>query len=275
MLHAKAMVTVIAFDIYLEIAEGNLDPLCKLDKKQVVSFYRFREKLSKQMLCYDPRERLYPGDEKFRVSTKQSTKQRSLPRSITSPGLRTPRRPGSVASTTSGITVDDVKSADKRLCGDLGKFCSHVESIIQLPLQNKRVCVVCGNTTRYACGLCDKALHYPSFTSKSDGKTIPCFLNYHNTNYFGLAMEDHKLVGKKRKQFLLPTHDRIHEHAVAMQRLRATPLSPRPLPPLLPTAATNATAATTNRADRPNSNKPSRRRLTTQQRQDGWNNQCV
>ena len=68
MIHAKALAVVVAYDIYLECCEGLLRA-GEWQQTQPVDFYSFREKLAKQMLQYSPRERKYPGDEKFRVST--------------------------------------------------------------------------------------------------------------------------------------------------------------------------------------------------------------
>ena len=61
MCHAKSMAVVVAYDMYLEVAEGNLNPAWKIANP--VSFHRFREKLAIQMLEYDPRQRKYLGDE--------------------------------------------------------------------------------------------------------------------------------------------------------------------------------------------------------------------
>jgi hypothetical protein len=287
MLHAKGLVTVIAYDMYLEAAEGNLDEEWHLQDKKIVSFYRFRGKLSKQMLEYDPRNRKYAGDEKFRVSTKQTVHQRILPKSPGPAGMcpRTPRSTASVASSsTSGVTADDIKSASKRLCGDLSQFGHHVASVVHLPLQNKRICVVCGKPCRYVCKICDKAMHYPSFTKKDE---VPkqCFLNYHNTNFFGLAMEDHKLVGKKRKEFEIPTDQRIQEHHVAMQRMRSQPFSPLPTPDTrntstatpdrlyTPQANNRRTAQANSRKETRAGSKATRGQL--QRREDGWNDNCL
>ena len=44
--------------MYLECCEGNLKPEWKIDAP--ATFWRFREKLSEQMLQYDARERRYP-----------------------------------------------------------------------------------------------------------------------------------------------------------------------------------------------------------------------
>jgi len=77
MLHAKAMAAVIAYDMYKECAEGNLRAgEWKIEKP--VSFHCFRERLVQQMMRYHPQQQVYPGDEKFRVSTQQHKKRRLM-----------------------------------------------------------------------------------------------------------------------------------------------------------------------------------------------------
>ena len=74
MIHGKALAIVVAYDIYRECCTGKLD---RTWSAQPVDFHRFRERLAVQMLQYSPKQRLYPGDEKFRVSTQvNKTKRR-------------------------------------------------------------------------------------------------------------------------------------------------------------------------------------------------------
>jgi len=63
------MAIVVAYNIYLEVCEGKLNE--DWANADPVRFHTFREQLSAQMLAYDPRKRLYPGDEFMRISTKQ------------------------------------------------------------------------------------------------------------------------------------------------------------------------------------------------------------
>ena len=50
--HAKAFAVVITHDVYLEVAEGNLDANWKVD--EVIDFWTFRDLLSDQMLEHPP-----------------------------------------------------------------------------------------------------------------------------------------------------------------------------------------------------------------------------
>jgi hypothetical protein len=275
MLHAKGMIYVITYDMYLECATGNLNHDWKLGAKQIVDFYRWREKLSAQMLGYSPKQRKYPGDEKFRVSTSQPKSQRSPFNSPVSTAPRVPRSAASVAtSATSGVTSDDVKKADKRLCGNLCQLLQHVDSVAPLPNGSKRVCSVCGVKCGYMCGKCKVPLHYYDYNPKEKGaETVHCFLQYHNTNYYGLAKKDRTLVGVKHKDFTLPDIIRMNEHSIAMQRLRVQDIS-SPL-------ATHATANT------PHSHNDKKRKRTRclptgtsvvfgeDAHDDNWNERCL
>ena len=199
--HAKALGIATAYDMHIECAEGNLNPDWKLDKP--VDFHRFREKLGMQMLKYDPRERMYPGDEKFRVSTQQNQAQR---RRTTSPS-RSSSPDKSIRSTSSGVCEDDLSSNTdaSRLCGFLDPLIEHIESVKRFPGTNGRVCVVCGARTAKCCGKCDKAMHM-SPPDDVDSK-VTCFMHYHNTGFFGLARDDCRMVRRKQKDWSFPSID--------------------------------------------------------------------
>ena len=74
MIHGKAIAVVVAYDMYLEVAEGKLDADWKDTKP--LDFFSFRERLGIQMLQYSPCDRKYPGDENFRAATQQPKKRR-------------------------------------------------------------------------------------------------------------------------------------------------------------------------------------------------------
>ena len=76
MLHAMGMVIVIAYDMYLEVSEGKL---ASEWKTLPYDFWTFRDKLSKQMLQYDPLHREYKGDAGMRVCTTQRVRDRVTP----------------------------------------------------------------------------------------------------------------------------------------------------------------------------------------------------
>jgi hypothetical protein len=75
MYHAKALGTCEAYDMYMEVAEGDLKEEWQVAKP--VDYQMWREVLSETMLHYNPRQRKYLGDDEFRLSTQQNRKQRA------------------------------------------------------------------------------------------------------------------------------------------------------------------------------------------------------
>ena len=59
MLHGKAMTVVVAYEMYLEVAEVNLRGKWKLDEP--MDFWRFRENLASGILEYKPSAMDYLG----------------------------------------------------------------------------------------------------------------------------------------------------------------------------------------------------------------------
>jgi hypothetical protein len=58
--HTKAMGLAVVYDMYKECAEGGLALEWKVLKP--VSYHKFHDILSRQMLQWDPAHQLYPGD---------------------------------------------------------------------------------------------------------------------------------------------------------------------------------------------------------------------
>ena len=67
--HDKALAVVITYDIYLEVAKGDVLPVCKLE--ECTMFWEFRECLSEQMCGYMPLNKLYMGNENMQVCVQQ------------------------------------------------------------------------------------------------------------------------------------------------------------------------------------------------------------
>jgi len=61
---------VAAYDMYIECCEGGAHPEWFIEEKDRKSFRAFRLELSGQMLTYDPKDQLYPGNKNFRLVTK-------------------------------------------------------------------------------------------------------------------------------------------------------------------------------------------------------------
>jgi len=189
MLHGKALAVVVAYDMYLECAEGELEETWKI--VDAVDFWTFREALSEQMLVYDPRMRLYPGDEKMRVCTQQNREQR-----------RHSAGGGESAGEVVGMVtlpqfIDGKRGGEQsRLCGDLSRLRSHFEAV--QPNNHGRICAFCGEVVYWSCGLCKKGLHLPC-GSRGSNVEKTCFLDYHDDMCFGLSRDDIKQLFNQSK----------------------------------------------------------------------------
>ena len=89
-----------------------------------------------------------------------------------------------------------------RLCGNLSHFERHVESV-QTGKKHPLSCRVCGEQCYSVCGLCNKPLHFFPNRGKNMGKS--CFLEYHNDSFFGLAVEDCKVMQKRKSDWTPPS----------------------------------------------------------------------
>ena len=76
MLHAMGLAIIIAYDMYLELSEGKL---ASEWKTLPCDLWTFCNKLSKQMLQYDPLRREYWGDAGTRVCTAQRLRDQVTP----------------------------------------------------------------------------------------------------------------------------------------------------------------------------------------------------
>jgi hypothetical protein len=199
MLHGKALAVVVAYDMYLEVAEGKIMPEWKLEEP--LDFWRFREQLAKQMLAYKPSNRSYPGDSRMRASTQQSRRQREV---TTKRGPGRPRsEQGPTETENDQVTKKDLQVASRgpkaRLCGELSLLKKHIEGVSTGRKHPKR-CVVCGEQAYSVCTLCNnKAMHF--FPKKGVNAGTSCFIDYHNDSFFGLAYEDVKLLNKRKGEW--------------------------------------------------------------------------
>jgi len=179
MLHGKAMTISVAYDVYKECCEGGLDVSWR---RKPVTFFRFREKLAHQMLTYPPKDRKCPGDEMFRVATRQHKDRRtpSPPRRSLTP---TSASASSSSASSNGVGKHHLQAASRRLCGFLDKLEQHEESLTKL--NNHQACVMCGGPAYYQCINCPNT-PTPHVRPHKDRK-VSCFIRYHNTSRFGIT----------------------------------------------------------------------------------------
>ena len=211
--HAKPCTVAVAYDIYKEIASGIYNQKFKV---RAVEFHDFKQKLSKQMLSYDPKDGMYPGDASFRIVTrlpKQRRRNRDSDEHVTVASSSTP----SVRHHASSITAAHLEQHRNRCCGDLSEYAIHHRSAKAIPNEGRRKCKVCNEYAGQQCGKCGVALHLhkpPNAISE-----VSCFLEYHNSCFLGLACCDYKMLtdrnGKKinKNEWKYPTDHQKKRHA--------------------------------------------------------------
>jgi hypothetical protein len=200
--HALSLAIVTAYDMYLEITEGAINPAYA--NKDPVSFFTFRDILSKQMTAYDPRKQLYPGDEKLRVVTQLNKKKRKamMSKAVAYNKDNECNENGSVSYCQFVET-----KRQKRFC-DLNSYTEHLMSIESHKHAAK--CMVCSEITYKRCALCGVSLH--NMDSRGKGKGRNCFLEWHDVNNFGLCFGDRKLVGVKTSDWKPPTTTKLNRN---------------------------------------------------------------
>jgi len=133
MLHAMSLAIVIAYDIYLEVTEGQLDEDWKLTYP--VDFWTFRDVLSIQMLEYDPKNRRYLGDDSMLACTKQNKNKRRYDDADKSSSSKRSRCSPSAVAKKQAMEASEFKKAkfgrgeNSRLCGNLSRLDKHIKSV--------------------------------------------------------------------------------------------------------------------------------------------------
>ena len=152
-LHAKDLVVITAYGMYLGCVEGQLGDTWKVERP--MSFWEFCEKLSWQILSYMPSHHLYPTDERMLVLVVHNQEQK-----------RKQGRPSVDGAEKGAITEASLSSATHtrhkvgRLCGDLEKFQKHIDSVT--PSKNAEPSEVCDLEYYTTCDLYKKSAVYLS-----------------------------------------------------------------------------------------------------------------
>jgi len=225
-LHAIALGLVVAYDMYQDCIDGYLDEDWKLSKKDKsrMSFQMFREKLSEQMLLYNPRLRKYPGDEKFRSSTKQTKRQRSSldseksnDSSNSGMGKRKKRRAETDKNSLFHQMYLLASTGDQpRCCSTAEELKHHIRSIRRMT--NSSQCDVCVGKSCWKCGLCNKTL---CIFTKRKLNGMECFMKYHSHEFFGLSRSDsNKIYHQPLNAWRAPDANAIRRNANAINRIR-------------------------------------------------------
>lgn len=231
--HALALAVVAAYGMYEEcLLEEKAHNFWDLDdeekkraKKEVLSFYQFREKLSLQALSYTPVNRYYPGDKLFREVTQMSNERRQEKKRQ----MDASRIPSSKGETDT-VTFEQFQAIEKkqkktnsRFCGDLSKLKLHIES--KRKATYKMICAVCGEGTWAKCSLCGVGLH--DSNSKAGHANKTCFTDYHDNTMFGLCRIDTPTMGKDKTKWTPPTVRERERNREAMLRHSTGAMSTR------------------------------------------------
>ena len=194
--HGHAIAVIAAYDIYRYCCDGRADPEWAIAENKRLSFRDFRMRLSSQMLDYDPKEGLLPGDENFRATTKYSKMQKA-------------NRKRKMDYNDGGVTEENynIAKGDKRtrLCGDLDQLLSHTKTMYST--RNYGKCEVCGRKCLYKCRRCEKYMCVLDKKSFTGGE---CMLRFHSDTFFGLAREDNSMHETSWKA---PNENTIRRHA--------------------------------------------------------------
>ena len=138
--HALSLAIVVAYDIYKEICEGHINP--QFHNPNPVSFFSFRDTLSKQMLQYDPLHQSYPGDDKMRCVTQVHKSKRRKTNSVsTNDDVVVINRPCAAAANANGLVsiaqYRHVCNNQSRFC-DLQGYAKHLSTIYTSTLLSKQ-----------------------------------------------------------------------------------------------------------------------------------------
>jgi hypothetical protein len=176
-----------------------LNAAWKIPQKKSMSFKSFRLKLSGQMLAYDPRDALYPADDKTRAFSQQNEQTRNKRRRSVGdyPGYGDFQYTNR-AHRANGTTQK--KDVEARLCGDLDRLQEHIDS--KEKFDNGNLCAVYNVKATYKCGKCKVALHF--LTGRNTQTTA--FVSLNNiTTIRGLCQKYFPLVGKSHRDWVQPT----------------------------------------------------------------------
>ena len=135
--HALSIAVIAVYGMYTKYCDGELDTDWRIDADGRMSFQEFRLSLSEQMLKYNPKDNLYPGDHKFRAYTRRPKQTRHRAQWLTSTYV------------PDGVTVKNFKRAKvetrhrpPRLCGDLDHLWTHLVAIKNKLTEIRVRCVV-------------------------------------------------------------------------------------------------------------------------------------
>ena len=184
----------------------------------------FRDILMEQMCDYRSHHCKYPGDQFSRNTTRLSKKRRGDYRGRT---IDYRAKKFSQAGRVTYEQYCEQKERTQRLRSSLHpRFCN--EDLEDLKghfhkfeaLEHSVNCDVCGEKGAWwLCKLCGVKLHWKK--SRRDSQTkLPCAVDYHNEDSFGLARCDCELVGRKIDNWTYPSAGGLKDNAHHINNLK-------------------------------------------------------
>lgn len=213
--HCLSIAVIASYDMYNECCDGGLDPEWAVPTKDRMTFSKFRQTLSKQMLAYNPVLNKYPGDSNFRTVTKLTQDERASIQSSNQTTLATIKEGEPLLEAFVKAKTPEPGLVPPRLCGQLDNLQKHLSSIEKKSW--KSPCAMCGTSTLWKCTICDTWLCTAANKSWNGAE---CAVRYHNDSCFGLANCDHQYTGLKRR-WRAPTANDITRNKNKIQRMLA------------------------------------------------------
>jgi hypothetical protein len=221
MRHGKAIAMSMAYQIYLQCAEGGVDADWKVTP---VSGPLFKKKMSAQMVNYRARQHNYPGDEKMRGATQTAKKYRGTSdEGIAMVALDSGAKRAHYDKYVDMKMMPRDKTKRPRLCsGNITLLTEHIKS---MKSKHKAKCKYCGQYTYMMCTLC--GVHVCWREKKEPGKVatggtnLSCVMKYHDDDYYGIGMEDRcTLFGVPERAYEMPKENEIRANMKYMKELR-------------------------------------------------------
>ena len=216
MRHGKAMSATMAYLMYEEYTEGDLNPDWKVEKPMTKK--QFRKVLSRQMCEYRTFKLDYPGNENLRQTTNRMKHRRGRKR-------KAREMEEVVAGRVSYEQYVAVKNPESLLVPS--RFCNENFDTFKVHAHSftihkgGSICAVCGEQGAYwTCSVCGKYMHWNPKGEKKQ-TMLSCAADFHNESFFGLARCDAVLVGKEKKDWRYPTCEEKrsnHEHICNLRK---------------------------------------------------------
>ena len=199
-MHAKAIAMSMAYSLYVQCAEGGVDPEWETTP---VSATKFRHRLSSQMVNYKASNLMYPGDDKMRGATQMRKGKRGINETLLVKCKDIIRR---VSYSQYLHEKTPWRGKKTRLCANnMHLFKEHMNSMKKI---HKAACQMCGDITYMKCGISNK--HICLKSNRASMSTVSCCVDFHDDQMHGLGLMDrHDLFGIPKNIFKKPMQTEI------------------------------------------------------------------